>query len=114
MTNPLTSDTMDEEAFKHVSAVVIERVRKAIDAEDPDVVEANLEADVLKLSFPSGAPFVLNMQRPTREMWLAADRNAWHFKLTADGLWHEKKNGDELYATLARLIGERARVQVTF
>jgi CyaY protein len=113
MTHP-TSDTMDEATFRTVSSVVIERVRTALDAQDPDVVEANIEADVLKISFPSGAPFVLNMQRPIKEMWLAADRNAWHFKLNADGAWRDKKNGDELYATLARLVHDRAHVSVSF
>ena len=109
-----TSDTMDEKTFRTLSAGVLARVRTALDAHDPDVVEANVEADVLKVSFPNGAPFVLNMQAPLREMWLAADRNAWHFKLGPDGLWREKKNGDELYATLTRLVHERARITVAF
>jgi len=106
-----TSDTMDEKTFKDLSARVIERVRRAIDAVDPDVVEANLEADVLKISFPTGAPFVLNMQRPIREMWLAADRRAWHFRYDGKA-WLCPKTGDELYARLAALLREKTSTTI--
>jgi CyaY protein len=102
----LTSDTMDEKTFKDLSHTVIERVRSALDQQDPDVVEANLEADVLKIVFPSGLPFVLNMQRPVREMWLAADRRAWHFRY--DGAkWLCPKTGDELFSRLSELVSTR-------
>lgn len=109
-----TSDTMDEPTFHTLSDAAIERVRKALDAQDPDVVEAVMEAGVLKITFPAGAPFVLNTQRPIRELWLAADRQAWHFRY--DGArWIDKKTGkDELFATLAALLQARARVDVTW
>jgi CyaY protein len=101
-----TSDTLDERTFRDLAGAVIERVRCALDAEDPDVVEAVLEAGVLKVQFAQGAPFVLNLQPPVREVWLAADRAAWHFRY--DGArWVDKKHGDELLGTLARLLGEK-------
>lgn len=105
-----TSDDMDEPTFQSLTHDAIERVRKALDALDPDVVEAVLEAGVLKITFPSGAPFVLNTQRPTREIWLAADRHAWHFRF--DGAqWRDKKTGaDELFTTLAGLVKARANI----
>lgn len=108
-----SSDVMDEATFKKLAHEVVERVRRALDALDPDVVEAVLDAEVLKIVFPSGAPFVLNTQRPIREVWLAADRQAWHFRY--DGArWIEKKVGiDELYTTLAALIGKRTGLTVT-
>lgn len=107
-----TSDTMDEATFHTLSNEAIERVRKALDAHDPDVVEGVMEAGVLKITFPSGAPFVLNTQRPIRELWLAADRQAWHFRF--DGAkWIDKKTGsEELFATLARVVKQRAKIDV--
>lgn len=97
-----TSDTLDERSFRDLAGAVIERVRAALDAEDPDAVEAVLEAGVLKVQFPTGQPFVLNLQPPIRELWLAADRAAWHFRY--DGArWIDKKHGGELFATLRGL-----------
>lgn len=108
----MTSDDMDEATFQSLSSDAIERVRQVLDAQDPDVVEAVLEAGVLKVTFPSGPPFVLNTQRPTREIWLAADRHAWHFRY--DGAsWRDKKTGkDELFQTLAELVKTRAHLTV--
>lgn len=108
-----TSDTLDERHFRDLAATVIEQVRRALDAEDPDVVEAVLEAGVLKLQFAKGAPFVLNLQPPLRELWLAADRAAWHFRF--DGArWLDKKHGGELFATLGGLLQERIGKRVGF
>ena len=110
----MNSDTMDEKTFRDVAGEAIERMRKAIDAVDPDVAEGVLEAGVLKIVFPKGPPFVVNLQPPTREVWLAADRQAWHFRY--DGArWLDKKGtGAELYATLAKLVGEKVGAPVAF
>ncbi|HEY4220170.1 MAG TPA: iron donor protein CyaY [Myxococcota bacterium] len=112
MPTPITSDLMDEPTFRRVAGEVIERVTQALDAQDPDVVEGVLDAGVLKVQFPKGQPFVLNLQPPTREIWLAADRNAWHFRY--DGArWLDKKgSGDELLQTLARLLAEKTGAPV--
>lgn len=108
-----TSDTLDEKSFRDLAAAVIDRVRAVIDTEDPDAVEAVLEAGVLKVQFPSGQPFVLNLQPPIRELWLAADRAAWHFRW--DGArWIDKKHGGELYATLGSLFAHKLGRPLSF
>ena len=113
MTNVLTSDTMDESTFLQLSKDLIGRIRAALDACDPDVVECVPDAEVIKIVFPSGAPFVLNTQRPVREIWLAADRQAWHFRF--DGAaWKDKRSSDELFATLQQVVKARAGVDVVF
>lgn len=109
-----TSDTMDEGTFKQLSSDAMERVRKVLDAQDPDVVEAVMEAEVLKIQFPAGPPFVLNTQRPTREVWLAADRQAWHFRYDGAAWIDKKGTGAELFATLGKLVSARAGAPVAF
>jgi CyaY protein len=111
-TTKTTSDTMDEATFRTLAGEALGRVRRALDALDPDVVECVPEADVIKIVFPSGLPFVLNLQRPVREIWLAAERQAWHFRF--DGVWwRDKRNDDELWATIVRLVQARAGVTPT-
>lgn len=101
-----TSDTMDDRTFTTLTDEVMRRVLKALDQMDPDVVEAAMEAGVVKIAFPSGPPYVLNTQRPVREVWLAADRHAWHFRY--DGAkWIDGKTGDELYARLSQLLSKK-------
>ena len=108
-----TSDTMSEPTFNELSGALIKRVRDGLDGCDPDVVECVPDAEVIKIVFPSGAPFVLNTQRPVREIWLAADRQAWHFRF--DGAaWKDKRSSDELFATLQQVVKARAGVDVVF
>ncbi len=111
MTNVLTSDTMDESTFLQLSKDLIGRIRAALDACDPDVVECVPDADVVKIAFPAGLPYVMNTQRPVREIWLAADRTAWHFRYD-QGSWRDKRNNDELLETVNRLIMARAGVDL--
>jgi CyaY protein len=106
-----TSDTMDEPTFLRLAGEAIARVRRALDAQDPDVVECVPEADVVKVAFAAGAPFVLNTQRPVREIWLAADRQAWHFRFDGES-WRDKRNRDELFGALQRLVKARAGVDL--
>lgn len=108
-TTKTTSDTMDEATFRTLAGEAIAAVRRAVDAQDPDVVECVPDADVVKVAFPTGLPFVLNTQRPVREIWLAADRQAWHFRFDGDA-WRDKRSNDELRATLVRLVHARAGV----
>jgi CyaY protein len=107
-----TSDTMDEGTFQGLAHDAMERVQRGLDAFDPDVVEPVLESGVLKLVFASGPPFVLNTQRPLREVWLAADRQAWHFRY--DGArWVDKKGGgDELFATVGALVAKKTGLPI--
>jgi CyaY protein len=104
-----TSDTLSEAAFRTLAKDALRRVQDAVDAMDPDVVECGVDAEVVKLNFPSGPPFVMNLQPPVREVWLAADRQAWHFRY--DGArWVDKRSGDELFDAVKRLVSQRAGV----
>ncbi len=105
---------MDEQAFEAEAKRAIDRISRALDAQDPDVVEANIDNDVLKIGFPVGPPFVVNTQRPLHEVWLAANREAWHFKFdAAHAKWVCKKTGAELFSTVATLINARAQLSLT-
>jgi CyaY protein len=95
-----------------LSSAAIARIRDACDAIDPDVLEAVLDGDVIKFVFPTGSPFVLNTQRPVKEIWLAADRQAWHFRCV-DGAWIDKRSGDELMRAIGAAVLKRAAVQLS-
>lgn len=109
----LTSDTMDETSFYHLAKKLLQHVQNRLDALDPDVVEATSDGDVIKISFASGAPFILNTQRPVRELWLAADRQAWHFRFDGQK-WICPKTSDELLSRLQQLIQQRSGLDVVF
>ena len=103
---------MTESAYLQFVDVAFKRIEDACEPIDPDEVEAVAAGDVLTLTFRDRSRCVLNTQRPTRQIWLAANSQAWHFNLDeAAGLWSDDKGrGDELYATITRIVAENSGV----
>lgn len=96
---------MDETTYYQHAKAAFRKVEEALDALGDDTVDFERAGDVLTITFPSGKKCVLNTQRPTRQLWLAADAKGWHFVLDgATGLWvDEKGTGAELYAQLSEI-----------
>lgn len=78
-----------------------------------DALEADLESGILTLEFSDGAKYVINSHRAARQIWMAAERNAWHFDprvpTGADGpvRWVATKGGDELWALVTDVVGRK-------
>lgn len=105
---------LDESRYQHLVADVFRRIEDALDDVDPELCDVESKGDVLSLTCKNGVRIILNTQRPTRQIWLAARTHAWHFDLGADGRWlDDKGRGDELFSTLARLVQEHAGVATT-
>jgi CyaY protein len=77
----------------------------ALDALELPELECELASDILTLELRSGDRYVVNSHRAARQIWMAAERNAWHFDWEeARSAWVAKKSGDELWATLSRVL----------
>lgn len=77
----------------------------ALDGLELSGVECELASDILTIELQDGQRYVVNSHRAARQIWMAAERNAWHFDWDAErGAWIAKKTGDELWGTLARVL----------
>jgi CyaY protein len=86
----------------------------ALDTIDDDRVEAELASDILSIEFWDGAKYVVNSHRAARQLWLAAERSAWHFDfVSTQRAWIAAKTGDELWATLSALLSKKLGASVT-
>jgi CyaY protein len=56
---------------------------RALSAFDPDEVESYLGGDVLNITLGDGTKIVINRHRAARQIWMAAQRQAWHFDFDA-------------------------------
>ncbi len=80
----------------------------ALDMLDLDGVEAELASDILTLEFTDDTQYVVNSHRAARQIWMAAERNAWHFDWVDDkGAWIDDKRGQELWQTLATALSSK-------
>lgn len=106
---------MNESEYLHRVDAVFQRILSACEAVDPDDVDAYAAGDVLTLTFRDRSRCVVNTQRPTRQVWLAADSRAWHFSYDEPtGRWlDDKGRGNELFATIRETIARNAGVTVT-
>jgi CyaY protein len=99
----VTEAEYDALALPELSALV-----RALDALEVTGIQAELSGDVLTIEFEDGARYVINSHRAARQIWMAADRSAWHFDFTAEATrWVAKKNGDELWSTLAKVLSNK-------
>lgn len=106
---------MDERRYLELADVAFKRVIDAFETVDVDEADAEAAGDVVTITFRGGARCVVNTQRPTRQIWVAGGKRAWHFSYDAErGTWlDDKGSGEELFTTLAG-IAAASGVKIAF
>jgi CyaY protein len=107
---------MDESTYQRLADAAFRTIGDAFDEVDPEVVDCESAGDVVTLTLRGGKRCVVNTQRPARQIWLAANARAWHFSYDQAGArWMDDKGqGDELFATIARVVKESTGADVRF
>lgn len=102
---------MNESDFHRAVDAVLAQVEAAVEA--TATLEADLESGILTVTCPDGSRVIVNRQTPNREIWVAARSGGFHFS-QREGAWRDTRSGDELYASLARVIEAQSGVRVAF
>jgi iron-sulfur cluster assembly protein CyaY len=102
---------MNESDFHSAVDGVLARIEAAV--EDAEGLDVDLEAGILTLTMADASRVIVNRQTPNREIWVAARSGGFHFRF-ADGAWRDTRSGDELYASLARIVRLQGDVEVDF
>jgi len=101
----MTPQLLSESDYDALAAPELQRLIKSLDSVTDDSIEAELASDILTIEFSDGARYVLNSHRAARQIWLSAERSAWHFDyVPSSKSWVAAKTGDEMWATLNRLL----------
>ena len=80
----------------------------ALDGLELSGIECELSSDILTIELSGGDRYVVNSHRAARQIWMAADRSAWHFDWDSErSAWIAKKTGDELWSTLSRVLSSK-------
>jgi CyaY protein len=110
----MTTPILSESEYDSLAAPELQRLIHSLDALPHGAVEAELASDILTIEFDDGARYVLNSHRAARQIWLSAERSAWHFDYAPERqAWVALKSGDELWSTLTRLLSEKLGEHVT-
>src|ERR1700679_850916 len=70
---------MDESTFQLLADQTFHTIGDAFEDVDPDLVDCEVVGNVVTLTVPGGKRYIINTQRPTRQIWFAANARAWHF-----------------------------------
>jgi CyaY protein len=107
---------MDESSYQKLADQAFRAIGDAFEDVDPELADCEIAGDVVTITLPGKKRCIVNTQRPTRQIWLAASSRGWHFSYDEAGRrWlDDKGRGEELFATIARVVKEGAGVDVHF
>ena len=100
----IISRIMNETDFHRSVDAVLERIERSVEA--ADALEVDLEAGILTITCPDETRVIVNRQTPNREIWVAARSGGFHFRWR-EGEWRDTRSGDELFASLARILASQ-------
>lgn len=102
---------MNESDFHRDVDAVLARIEAGI--ETSETLDVDLESGILTVTCPDGSRVIVNRQTPNREIWVAARSGGFHFRKD-EGEWRDTRSGEELFASLARIVesqsGEKIRL----
>ena len=102
---------MNETDFHREVDAVLARIEAAV--EDVDSLDVDLESGILTVTCADGSRIIVNRQTPNREIWVAARSGGFHF-VARDGAWRDTRSGEELFASLARIVSAQSGARVDF
>jgi CyaY protein len=110
----MSAEALSEQAYEEAADQELRALERRI-ADAVEGLEVDLASGILTVEFEDGARYVINSHRAARQIWMAAERSAWHFDLRpADRRWVTSKGGEELWSTvegvLSRKLGRPIRL----
>lgn len=100
---------LSEHEFETIADKTLRDLINALDALDDSQLEASLQMGVLNIEYQDGTKYVVNSHRAAKQIWMAAERTAWHFDYDANsGLWKAPKDGSELWSALEAVLSRKA------
>lgn len=102
------AETMTETEFLALADGIMKRVEAQADGwfDNLDIdVETERSGGVLTLTFENQSQVVINGQPPLQEMWLAAPRGGFHYRLE-NGVWVDTRGGLPLHEALSEIVSE--------
>lgn len=108
----MSQDALSEREFEDVADRTLRSMENALGVIEQGL-EIDLQSGILTLEFEDGVKYVVNSHRAARQIWMAAERNAWHFDYRpAEGRWVAPKSGDELWSTVRGVVSRKLGEEV--
>lgn len=117
MSSPDASAAPTDAQYNAAIQATLARIEATVDRwlqDDVIDIDAARTGGMLTLALPNRSQLIVNAQPPLHELWLAARRGGFHFKLTANGEWRDTKTGEEFFALLSVCASEQGKPGLRF
>ncbi len=117
MSTPGAATTLTDAQYHEVVSATLARIERTVDTwleDDVIDIDAARTGGMLTLSLPDRSQLIVNAQPPLQELWLAARRGGFHFKLDEQGIWRDTRSGQEFFELLSACAAEQARKPLKF
>jgi len=103
----MQDDGLTEKEFERLADDELNRLVEALIACSEDI-DPDLESGVLSINFDDDTKYVVNSHRAAKQIWMAADRRAWHFDYVASAKqWVALQSSDELWSALSQVLSSK-------
>lgn len=97
-----------EAALKAIEACC-DRINDESDAD----VDNQRNGGMVTLTFDNHTQIVINLQKPLREIWMAAKSGGYHYRWV-DGYWQDTKGQGELFSALTSNASSQTGEELVF
>lgn len=105
-----TPSGLTDAQYNAAIQAALARIESTVDKwlqDDVIDIDSARTGSMLTLTLPNRSQLIVNAQPPLHEIWLAAKRGGFHFKLNSEGGWQDARHGDEFFATLSSCASEQ-------
>jgi CyaY protein len=112
-----TPSGLTEAQYNAAIQAALSRIESTVDKwleDDLIDIDTARSGGMLTLTLPNRSQLIVNAQPPLHELWLAARRGGFHFKLDAKGRWVDSRGGEEFFALLSSCASEQGKPGLSF
>ena len=117
MSHPDSPYGLSDAQYDAAIRSALSRIESTVDRwleEDVVDIDTARTGGMLTMTLPTRSQLIVNAQPPLHELWLAARRGGFHFRLDGEGLWRDARSGDEFFALLSACASEQSKPGLTF
>ncbi len=117
MSSPAAIAVLTDAQYHDAISATLARIEATVDRwlqDDVIDIDTARTGGMLTLSLPNRTQLIVNAQPPVHELWLAARRGGFHFKMNTTGQWIDTRTGEEFFALLSSCASEQGKPGLAF
>ena len=104
---------MNDTEFNNLAENIFQKITAALEKCEADIDFFQTGSGSFTIDFGKAGVIVINSHEPSQEIWVAASKGAYHFRLDGEN-WCDTRSNESIGAVLTKLIQAQAGLDITF